>query len=199
MSAQAFLALMCAAFGAVLCATSWMELKNGRVRSLFWHGNTIDREREPNYFWFSWVLWAGLALWVVGMAAWQGWNAVVRPDPTPMTRRQVWELAFVATAFALLFAWIKGHTLWRRGPPWRAWKDLQRERQLRKLIHALADDPSTGVEGESIDEFARYADLDWLEEIVAHLSTQPAPRSLLAAIEATDPPVDASEAERPRD
>jgi hypothetical protein len=81
-----------------------------------------------------------------------------------------------------------GEKWWRRGPPWRAWRELRRERELRQLIRELADDPSTGFDGETIDEFAEYAELEWLDEIAAHLALQPAPRSLAAAILATDPP-----------
>jgi hypothetical protein len=76
--------------------------------------------------------------------------------------------------------------LWRRGNPLLHWRELRREAALRAMIHALVDDPGATYEDETIDEFAAFADLEWLEQIVAHLAQQESPRSLELAINETD-------------
>jgi hypothetical protein len=194
MSAQVFTAMTFVCLAVLLAASSCVEWKRGRVRNLDSSEDPVERDREPLKFWLYWALWMLLAVVVAVVAVKEAWLAVAAPDPSPATNDQLWAAGLTAAIVAAYLLWSRGRTLWRRGPPWRG--DLRRERELRKLISTLADDPFTGIEGETIDQFARYADLEWLEEIVAHLSTQSAPRSLIAAIEATDPPAEEDAPER---
>jgi hypothetical protein len=58
---------------------------------------------------------------------------------------------------------------------------------LRALIRELADDPDPGPDmGDTLDAFVDYADLEWLEQIAAHLAAQSPPRRLSMAIDETD-------------
>ena len=136
----------------------------------------------------AWTLWAALALGGIGVAAWKAWLVLAAPDPTPASRSQLLTPLAIIGIIALVWLSVRASSLWRRGPPWKAWPELRRERQLARLIRSLADDPHTGIDGETIEEFAAYAELGWLEDIAAHLAAQPLPRSLRLAMEATDRP-----------
>lgn len=97
--------------------------------------------------------------------------------------------ALQAAAFAVLaiYLWIARRWSVRGNPltaPGRAaWR---RESVLRALLRDLADEPDAGENGATLDAFVDYAELEWLEEIAAHLAAQAPPRRLLLAIDETD-------------
>lgn len=180
---------------AMLATVSVFELKSGSVRSLLWHGRTIERDQEPVHFWIAWCLWAAVALLGLGMTAWKGGLAIQHPDPTPATGRDLLGVALLPAMVICGLLFLRLHQLWRRGPPWNG--ALRRERELDKLIRSLADDQGPVYDDEtreaSLEMLLKYGDLEFLEQVAAHLATQAPPRSLRRALDELDPPVDDDE------
>lgn len=195
MTQQVFAALTWLFTGASLVLVSALGFRSGDAMSLWVHGRYVEREKEPVNFWISWSLWVVMGVLALAKGSWIGWQAVVRPDPTPASGWYLllFLLAVVVSVGAIV--WVRGVALWRRGPPWNG--GLRRERELGKRIRSLADDrdPVYDFETreETLDVLLKYSDFDFLERIAAHLASQSPPRSLRTALEALDsPPDDAS-------
>jgi hypothetical protein len=143
-----------------------------------------ERERTPLRYWLALGTWALVAL-LPGIRAVQGVLQMAAGAPSPPATARDWISLAMLLAFLGVLAVVR-LKLWRRGNPLLHWRELRREGSLRARIRALVDDPGATYEGESIDEFAAFAELEWLEEIVAHLEQQSAPRDLARAIDETD-------------
>jgi len=142
------------------------------------------RDSAPLRFWLALGSWALVAT-LVGIRAAQGALHVVTGTPSPpASGRELLMFGLVLASLGLVA--VVRLKLWRRGNPLLHWRELRREAELRARIRALVDDPGATYEGETIDEFAAFAELEWLEEIAAHLARQPMPRDLGRAIEETD-------------
>jgi hypothetical protein len=180
-------------FSAVIAALTVLacraQLRSGVATLQGWSAEAT-RAGQPVRYWLylsSWAVIAGAAIFATVRS---GLRHVSDPEPVAATGADWLPLLVIAAVFLLLLGLRKLYRLWRRGNPLRHWKDLRRERELRRLMRALASDPDERFDGESIDEFAAFADLEWLEDIVVHMSLQSEPRRFALAALETDTPLD---------
>lgn len=143
------------------------------------------REEQPIRFWLIWSLWVAIVVMLAFGTVKVAWLEATRP-PRPLSEKEWFSLAIVALVIVVFAAARFGPLLWRRGNPLVHWRELRRERELREQIRGLLPRPTPRVFDASLEDFARFAELEWLEDILVHLSLQPEPRDFERAANETD-------------
>jgi hypothetical protein len=170
-----------------LAASAWgyALARDGALRG---RAATNWREQARHWRMRAFVVGLPLAMWILFALQLRRVLAGAPSGPADPVKMALQGLQ--VAVFAALAAFLVYGRRWRlRGNPLRsagraAWR---RESALRALIRELADDPDPGPDmGDTLDAFVDYADLEWLEQIAAHLAAQSPPRRLSVAIDATD-------------
>jgi hypothetical protein len=143
------------------------------------------REEQPIRFWLVCSFWASIVAMLVYGTVKVAWLEATLP-PRPLSEKEWFSLGIVALVIVVVAAVHFVPLWWRRGNPLVHWRELRRERQLREQIRDLLPRPTPRVFDASLEDFARYADIAWLEDILVHLTLQAEPRDFERAANETD-------------